>query len=455
MSNGYTRFSQGLDTRITHTPEWVFSPEVEAKIQEIFATSDSVMPLDQKMVALYHEITQARFNQLSFLRKLLIRRGLQDVFNQKSIYARTLGALLKIISGPHYNPVFNRVVVPTGDPLTASMMAMHETAHMFDRNKNILATVAFLKVYVTELIMLFRTPVTPYLIRRAESRSIGAQWEFARRIPKEVREQIISIITNRSIGSIYPSEKYAEIASEHIANGNFGRIYSLIQKIETQAVGRGMSYKHVEEILSSLVLNIPSPKKNTFLKRALYQKESGVISRSLYLVLEDLNRSGIDSFIFSNHLETLSDEFKNLPPETLRQSAIGALFEAKKEFLEIESHDLNAQSFIKDNFDSYAKHVRKNFIQVGEKILVASLQFADLTKDEFIQRVAPYHGYTLNNLLDRHYEKPGLNMRGFVAIHTVTTIVLSFLSQGHVPPEIILAKDIQLLFEIVYYFVGL
>ncbi len=414
-----------FDRYAVKTEEWVVSPETETRIQKIFETHDDYIPLETKMIYLFQELTQGRYQELSPAKRFLARRALKDVLAQKSIYSHTLGRLLAVIAGPHYNPVLNRVVIPREgrvDNLSRPLIAIHEVEHMFDRNRNLMGTLVALKVYVTELFMYLRTPMTPLLVRRAESRSIGAQWEFVRRIPTELRESIIKILnekkeSDQKISSQETIDKIKKISD----SGALSKLREILNKIQFTTVNE-VSYSESSKLVEVLFLrNIQNIKK--LRKLVKLHLKSGTLSQAESDFVRSIIKKGLDADVFNAQYAEYSKS------EDVRRVI---------------------QHLIRENLNERWNRTLKARL---DYIFLKSLELAELGKQDFIEQMSHVHGYSLENLVKRHYEFDGL--RKFVLYMSGMHIFTMWLSQDYTSTHAIIAYDIRLLFELVYALVGL
>ncbi len=184
------------ESKLTVDKAWAFTPETEQRFVAILEQNEK--PESDRYRELMFAIIEARLAQSNPVTRFFMRRTIDDIFNQKSVYSRTLGRLLRPIAGPHYNPVFNRAVVtPNGRAhgIADILTAFHEVEHALDRNSNPIPWVLFAKMFPIEFFSaLVRTPITPMLRYRFESRAVGAQWELANRIPEATRAELIKKI---------------------------------------------------------------------------------------------------------------------------------------------------------------------------------------------------------------------------------------------------------------------
>lgn len=185
-----TRLAETAEKRWVARDPWTFTPEQEDRFRAV--ANDTSLPEEKKSRALFDELTKARLENVSPVSRRLIRRALDDALKQKSIYSQSLGNVLGMMGGPHYNPVFNRVYIPfkNTDSIADLLVAFHEIEHLFHRNTSPLLALS-LPFGIKDFMSIVGTPITPLVRYRMESRAMGAQWEMARRIPKERRLALI------------------------------------------------------------------------------------------------------------------------------------------------------------------------------------------------------------------------------------------------------------------------
>lgn len=188
------RFYRRLDRVLKVNESWEFTVAREEEFKAIY--QDSSLTALEKHQRLFQSLITARLSGVNPVSAHFLESMVRDVFEQNSFYSRTVGRFLYRVAGPHYNPIANRIVMDpiSGNDIRDLVIAMHEIQHGYDRNAKpfVRALEAYLQFY--DFLMILPTPSTPTAIYRAESQAIGAQWEFARRIPEDYRNPLIKAL---------------------------------------------------------------------------------------------------------------------------------------------------------------------------------------------------------------------------------------------------------------------
>jgi len=186
------RFTRTVERYLTAKKPWTFSPVQEKQFEDIYF--DSTLTEVEQHKKLYDALIQARIESTHPIARFFLRSAAKDALSQKSIYAKTTGVLLRKFAGPHYNPVYNRISFqPIGNhDFRDLLVTFHEIEHAYERNANLALTPAKILIMAQEFFMVFPTSITPAMTYYTESRAIGSQWEFARRIPYFARTKLRS-----------------------------------------------------------------------------------------------------------------------------------------------------------------------------------------------------------------------------------------------------------------------
>jgi hypothetical protein len=310
------RLAQTIEKRLTSEDPWEFSPEQEARFKAIFENPHVSETAKPRM--LFDALIEARLQSASPMSRGLIRRMAADALEQKSLYSQTIGRVASAIIGPHYNQVLNRVAMrPFGrDDIRDLIVAFHEIEHGFDRNTNPGVTTAYMYARLKEAFMVMRTPFSPALVYRAESRAMGSQWELVRRIPAEQRKVLI----------------------------------------------QGIRAAYLEDLVARSIPEINQ------------QLEKGKIPiQTLRAILEKTAKSS-------------NDLVKNATDDAISNAFVQILTQSKL------------------SKGGVLKAIYQDFGRSPIEIALASLEYANLTRDEFLKKVAPIQGYTATNLLTKHYK---------------------------------------------------
>lgn len=370
----FSTFKKQLDERLSSHTAWEFSKQQEAEFELIFA--DKTKTDYEKFNNFFHSMNAARLSQVSPLSRFFIKRALADLLKQRSLYSLTLGKLLEARAGPHYNPVFNRTAIKFKNKKDLSvdelLVAFHESQHLFDRNTQPIKFLGGLYPMVIELFMILRAPTTPLITRHWETRAIQAQWELARRIPKEFREIIL-----------------AE--------------FNLTPKTFTDNKFEGYT---------QLLLHTNILEKTSELLRLL--QNQGVINK--FDTPEALKRAAIRQLIQGNYLSN----------KTLKaaKSTLSTIFEKKEALnyfrliskgLRVDPLDIyglktfdkgaiknfkTREFFLRKEINEYTKSNTEKQI---ESVFIHTLENSEIPKDQFIKKLSEAHGYSLKALYKHHY----------------------------------------------------
>jgi hypothetical protein len=227
-----------VEENLTSDKIWKFTKEQEGQFEKIMSREG--LSDEQKLSDLFDEMMAARLANTNPVSRFFMRAPLRTTKNQKSIYTFTMGAIAAKLVGPHYNPIFNRVShLYYKKNAVAHFMNMHELAHAYHRNTNVLEWIIFLKIFAYDVMAaILRTPITPSLRYRMESIAVGAEWEFARRIPPEIRERLIQQLSDPNGMSFL--ERATKVVSDFNAQNksNAAQVEAQI-KVDKERLQRG------------------------------------------------------------------------------------------------------------------------------------------------------------------------------------------------------------------------
>lgn len=218
-----------LEQKLTARDPWEFTPEQETKFA--LAANDTGVPENERLRNLYDAMIEARLENTNPASRWLMRSAIEDAIKQRSIYRHTFGRLFGTIAGPHYNPIFNRVYIPKkiNPGIKELLIAFHEAEHAFHRNTSVMPLIT-MPFTAKEIYMFLSTPIGPIARFRMESRAVGAQWEFVRRIPverrlvliKELKKQLGEFERSRKISNVM-EKSFTEITLRSLENADLSK----------------------------------------------------------------------------------------------------------------------------------------------------------------------------------------------------------------------------------------
>lgn len=421
--------AEKFDRKLSVVAPWQFAPAEENAIAKIFADAD--LSDEQRFERAYKLLIETRIKQFNPVSRFFVRGAVRDSLQQNSIYSKTIGALLLKYLGPHYNPIFNRTATyvrpSSGITPLDSIMAVHETEHLLHRNTNPIFWMAAIKVATIEtLSVVLRTPLLVPLRRRQEVRAIGAQWELARLIPAETRVRLLR------------DWRYEK---SHISH---------VERLWIRALIKSGILRRLVEIMS----------------RGLGIEGTGFGGNTARLALEE---SLIVKIVGNQNLSNWYGPFlararDRLSPNELRYIEgiwkQGSTYEPlRSEMAEYYGSHSEAEILADDGLNQ--EQVRRlqtmvsdlrygdKFSDVVDEIYGATLQYAGLPKDQFIERLSVIQGYTLENIYYQHYATP---FRVYMLMASYGTLLTAMV--GAIPYESIPSPDIHAMVSYLMYLLG-
>lgn len=327
--------------RLRGTDTWQFTPEFEAKIQNVL--HDGASSPESRVQSLFQLLLNERLAQAPPASRFFLQSVAEDIDKQSSLYSRAANYLIGPYKGPHYNPIFNRTAVPEylfngPEDVSSVLVKFHEFEHAFDRNTNPTLWSAQVVAMSKELLMTLRTPVTPAAIFRAEGRAIGSQWEIVTRLPEKIRKGQLKKL--ESVHRMYRDELV-------------GIQVQGLRKSLAKATGLP------PEDLATGYFKLSAGKRREFYDK--FQKS-----------FQEMNRSA--------GIRLSRNEF-----ERVLKSEV---------FLEAVKRPKMQQPL------NQIPIMQLKMVQIAR----ASLEKATLSKEKFIEEMRPIHGYTSSAVLKNHYD---------------------------------------------------
>lgn len=189
--NAVAGFVRQVEKKIEKVKDWKFTPEQEADFAAVFAgTQLTDFP---RLNILMWKVMNAKFDQRNPVSRFFIRRAARTATG-KSFYDATVGSIAGQFVGPHYNPLFNAISYgPFGqNPLIRDIVTGHEMTHAVQRNTTLWFPLMLWAYSFDLAAVLIRTPVPPMIRFRMESEAIGSQWEVVKRIPPDIRKEMVA-----------------------------------------------------------------------------------------------------------------------------------------------------------------------------------------------------------------------------------------------------------------------
>lgn|GEM_PF-2592572 len=312
------RHLQWIETHLTANEPWQFTPVQERLFQAIY--EDPQLSDSQKNRKLFDALLAERLKNSNPLSRAFMYFVTRDALVQKSIYSQTLGRLSLRFGGPHYNPVFNRVVSRLfgDDDIRDLILGIHELQHAYDRNHRPYWTYFFLTVRMYDLFSLWiHSRLSPLATYQMESPALGAQWELVSRIPVTTRDRL-----RNSLRVVY--------------------LEALFQEFELlPASGKEEAIRLRDEVI----------------KKLKEQKKT--------VALELVNRFRLEEF------ELVAELMTNIASEKEKVPLL---------------HSLKWHSLL-------------------TRTALATLEYADLNREDFLKKIAPMHGYNAEYLW-KYFDKP-------------------------------------------------
>lgn len=425
----YSRMNNVANFKNPARDEWKLGADWEKRIEEIF-NKPGLTP-EQRTREAFETLLKARVANSSAATRWLMDDVIEDAIEQKSLYSKTMGKALAKIVGPHYNTLFNRTSIPMDEGLGARryLLAVHEVEHAFHRNSNPADYAILGAAFSKELFMVFRTPVSPIVRRRIEMRAVGAQWELASRIRPEFRRKLVEEMKKAPPVLGRTRETARELASAQ-------RLFSegLVSELRANLAKVGLSSRNpdVERLLTRFLL-VTKRGSAPYLQSMVRKKiDQGTLSAA-----EKAEVSAFFDHFFSRRDKLLSTPLWPRPQQDLQFRA------------SLSDQDLRV-------FERFLRKKRDSKYSLGgdleksiNEVFVASLENAHLSKSDFIDRIAPIHGYSMETLAKDHLS---LN-DGWKASLTISTALYTALAAAtgddlSDPESLSGAEDLKLLIRL-------
>lgn len=449
-----------MDHHISQIKPWKFDPEDEQAIEAIF--QDPHLSDEAKFEQAFYAIVEARLKQLNPVSRFFARRGARDALRQRSIYSRTLGRVLLFFMGPHYNPILNRTSTHAhrqwgATPLDA-LISLHEAEHLVHRNTNPVFWAITLKVRVTELFMtLIKTPASIPLVRRSEVHAMGAQWEFVRLIPPDVRERLLQEAEEQPIFQI--SNKENLLLHALLKTGVFKQFTDILRKglaINEDADQPSTSYtntiRHIA-IHEALALSPTNPRRLDLTTVPLNSHREALEDTALRAFFGLAKKNWFKTFSQLSHgrishedLAFVRGVFKkgvNYPPV---KHILTDYLDENDEADILGSTELNQSLIARAHTLFTHRRYPRHLLSELNTIYLNSLRHADAPKEEFVRRLSVSHNYTLDRLSQQHYQN---NFRTLLLFSSLLGLALALEGPNHT--GFIFAHDLRWITELLWY----
>ena len=419
------------------TKEWQLPEASEKRIEAIFKSNE--LSDFEKFEKSFDELWTARIAAAPFLTRFLMKKPLQTIKNQNSIYRKFMTKLGIFKSGAHYHPIFNRIAndqtMTSGAP--EFLVLSHELGHAFHRNHTPYEFFAILIFFKEIFNIIMPSVALPHLTFRMESFAIGAQYEYARRIPKSVRRQLIQKHKNRILQA-------AELSP---ADENFIQAIDnsgLSTRISDMFFDRKALMKKKPEDLSNLAKLIVFGNQDSNRLESIdrLKKLAGSVKYGRDNA-DELYLAKITEEILLNGLKNREKIYAIWPELRDTSSSKHPLFSSTKDTKIFHTHLRNQLANLKGSPDYSILENRYN------EIFIQSLAHADLSKEEFIQKLRPYHGYDIESL-NLHFNRAGpLRVFALTVVLFSLPEVLQKLAAGEMLPyQISYSYDFNLIMQV-------
>lgn len=418
-----------INEKYNKNPEWQLSAEDEAHLNSLWDMTDKTDAENLELI--YQEITKIRIRNKNAISKQQIISVLKSVNSKSNWYENTIGYLIENGAGPHYNPVFNRTSMgrlkSNSDQhieKVIKMIQMHEVEHAVHRSFNPLFFLVGLKVRITEMLMLFKTPISPVVVHHMERRAIGSQWELAKRIPRDKIEALLSECKNYEKDMVFKKQEqiFEDIYNNPTAEWFISKYFEILLSITKETIIEPTLSNHLLDMISIFLKNEPKELKNEI---NLVMKEA-----RNHLTKEEFQ---VFNFIIKFGAQKTS---KNLPHHIVNYKISN---EARLEFSDLLRSKIKLMSNRDLLSDSELINLRMN------TIFLKSLENHHLTKEEFIQVMLKYHGYDYKSLYSNHY-----NFTGFLPTMMFYDMIskLTIISRYPNQEVLFMAHDLQFIYQL-------
>lgn len=417
--------------------EWQLPEASEKKIESIFKNRE--FSDLEKFEKSFDELWTARIATSPFLTRFLMKKPLQTIKNQNSIYRKFMTKLGIFKNGAHYHPIFNRIAndqtMTSGAP--EFLVLSHELGHALHRNHTPYEFFALIMFFREIFNVIMPSVALPHLTFRMESFAIGAQYEYVRRIPKSVRRQLIQKHKNRILqaSALSPSD---ENLIQAIDNSG------LITRISDLFFDRKSLMKRKPEDLSNLakLIVFGNQDSNRLENIDRLKKLAGSVKYGRDNA-DELYLTKISEEILLNGLKNREKIYAIWPELRDISSSNHPLFTSAKDTKVFHTHLRNQLANLKGSPDYSILENRYN------EIFIQSLTHAELSKEEFIKKLRPYHGYDIESL------NLAFNRVGPIRVFALTVVLFSLpeaiqkLAAGEILPyQISHSYDFNLIMQV-------
>ncbi len=422
--------------------DWQLPEEVELSIKQIFNNSE--LTDLEKFERSFDAIWTAKLASSPALTRFLMKKPLSTAKNQKSIFQIFSHAIGLSRWGPHYNVFLNRVVndQTTSSGATEFLILSHELGHALHRNHKPYEFLAFL-FFIREIFnVILPAAFMPHLHFRVEGYAIGAQYEYIRRIPKNIRRKIILEYRKNLLRAAEISMADRDLITA-IDNS------SMISRIADLHYDRLEILKKKPEMLSDLAELIVFGNKGSHGIESL-RKLKAVAAKHKYGrdSAEEIDMIKAMEEILTNGLRNRKKMYSLWPSLRNSDQYKDSLFSDPADKKDFHNLLLNHLARLKSMPDF---SIIENRYQ---QLLIQSLTYADLPKEQFIQKLRPFHGYDIENLNAKY------NRTGPLRIFALTTLIIALpealdqLQSGElIPYAKTMSYDVNFILQIIQFFV--
>ncbi len=418
-----------INEKYNQNPTWMLSKEDEAHLNSFWELTEKTDA--EKLEMLYQEITKIRIKTKNKISKQQIESVLKTVNSNTNWYEKTLGKLLEKGAGPHYNPIFNRTSIggfknENDQHLdkVMTMIRMHEIEHAVHRNFNPLFFLVSLKIRVTEMLMYFKTPLSPVIISHMERRAIGSQWEMVKRLPKEKIDELINESKAYEDNMINTAKEkiFSNIINNQAHAWFMAKYFEIQMNLSNHSNKDADISQHLSDMIAIFMRNKP---KNLKSESDLVLKEATrILTKDELRIFKVMVKFGAE-----NHPESI--------PHHISEYRIAK--ETDSEFKELLQSKINSLSLGKILNETQILKLKMN------GIFLKSLEHHKLTKEEFIFKMLKHHGYDFKNLYAGHY-----NFSGFLPTMLFYDMISKMTMISRYPNHEVLfiAHDFQFIYEL-------
>ena len=364
------------EQRLTRVAPWALTPAQDSALARAFEGESS----EDDALNYLSVLSEARVRPLNLVSRRLIARSTRDL---KAHAVTDPSAEHK--DRVAYDYRLNHLVLPVGemglrDPAVAHAY-VHEREHSVQRNSQVQMVLAWTMSRARRATLPRRVHEDLVLIAWLEAEAIGAQWEWAHRIPRSIRERWIEDIReHKHVVTDWDRDRARVREDVRRTPGYLTMVAELVDRVVS-----GHSVE-VPSRLAEVVSGLVAPNKRSLerdrdvhaVMRANAAIQLGAAERAMLYEIMESGPYGPRSREF---LRATAAGDANPPSSPATRIAVDlALDHLRRTWLDIEPSDVRLAL---------------------NTFLLRTLEHAHLPKAKFVAILVPYHGYDLQTLVNR------------------------------------------------------